>query len=399
MGLFLVVAIVVTGCTTRGMSPSGWSGVVISDDGMAFTGSREGRLVEVNLNDSNRYFADPLKVPASGGSCTSTNTMGSCGGAAPVVAIYGTPGLAEDVPIGLDASGKPITGRIAIVTGYNGVVTAYQSNALANVVWQFTVPGKSVYPIISGVTIYNKLAYFGATDGYIYALQTVGDLSSRTTTIAWKFSTGGYIWSTPSVADGVLVVGSFDKKVYGLDAMTGNKKWEFATGANNVAQPSIADGVAYIGSLDSTFYAIDLQTGQQKWKFKANNWFWAKAAVANSLVFAPCLDKKVYALDVKTGSKMAEYDLAGQIASSPVIVNGKLAVATQNKTMWLIDTAKPQDPARKIADIPADISSSLTARGDTIYINAVDTNKKNENKLFGYNITNGAIVSPISLNY
>jgi outer membrane protein assembly factor BamB len=380
------------------MSASGWSGIVINDDGTAFTGSREGRLVAVNLNDSSRYFADPLKVPASGSSCSSTSALG-CSSAVPAVAIYGTPALADNVPIGLDKENKPILGQIAIIAGYNGNVVAYQSNALANVVWQFTVPGNKVYPIVSAVVVYKDLAYFGSTDGHLYALQVKGELASRTTSVAWKFKTGDYIWAAPAIENDILVVGSFDKKIYGLNALTGDKLWEYTTGANNIAAPVISGDVVCVGSLDSTFYALNIKTGQELWKYKAANWFWASAVIVNNLVFAPCLDNKVYAFDIKTGDKKAEYDLAGQVSSNPVVINGKVIVATKNKTLWLIDSNSPSAAAKKIADIPKDISSSLTARGDIVYINGVDTAKKAANNLFGYNVVTGAVSSPISLNY
>jgi outer membrane protein assembly factor BamB len=397
IGLLLIVVLVATSCTS-GLVPVGWSGVVISDDGTAFTGSKEGRMVAINLNDTSRYFADPLKIAATGGSCSSTSALG-CSGAAPAVAIYGTPALADNVPIGLDSAGKPILGRIAIIAGYTGKVIAYQSNALANMVWEYSVPGPKTYEIISAVVVNKDLAYFGATDGNLYALKVVGNLASRTTEVAWKFKTGGYIWAAPSITNDILVVGSFDKKIYGLNALTGDKLWEYSTGANIVAASLIADGVVYIGSLDSTFYALNLADGKELWKYKAANWFWAKAVVSNGVVFAPCLDKKVYAFNPKTGAKIAEYDLGGQISSCPVVINGKVIVATKNKTMWLIDSANTSAVARKIADIPGDVSSPLAARGDIVYINAIDSAKKAENKLYGYNVVTGAVSSPVSLNY
>jgi len=126
---------------------------------------------------------------------------------------------------------------------------------------------------------------------------------------------------------------------------------------------------------------------------------WGKAAISGDVVFAASLDKKVYALNAKTGAKIAEYDLAGQISSDPVLVKNKLVVATQNATLWTIDTANPAAAARKVADIPKDVSSALAARGDIVYINAVETGKQSENKLFGFNIETGAFATPVSLNY
>ena len=46
----------------------------------------------------------------------------------------------------------------------------------------------------------------------------------------WTYKTGGRVWSSPAVTDGVLFVGSFDKNMYALDATKGTYEWKFSTG-------------------------------------------------------------------------------------------------------------------------------------------------------------------------
>jgi outer membrane protein assembly factor BamB len=40
-------------------------------------------------------------------------------------------------------------------------------------------------------------------------VNNVGNLSLK-----WSYTTGGYVWSSPAVANGVVYVGSWDGKVY-----------------------------------------------------------------------------------------------------------------------------------------------------------------------------------------
>jgi outer membrane protein assembly factor BamB len=65
-------------------------------------------------------------------------------------------------------------------------------------------------------------------------------------------STGEKIWATPSVSGGTLYIGSFDKKLYALDAATGAKKWELATGGAIMSTPLVYQNTIYFGSLDRT---------------------------------------------------------------------------------------------------------------------------------------------------
>ena len=62
-------------------------------------------------------------------------------------------------------------------------------------------------------------------DGNVYAL------NASTGAKLWSFATGGQVYSSPAVANGVVYIGSFDGNVYALNASTGAKLWSFATGS------------------------------------------------------------------------------------------------------------------------------------------------------------------------
>jgi len=76
--------------------------------------------------------------------------------------------------------------------------------------------------------------------------------------ILWMTPTGGDVVSSPAVANGVVYVGSFDHKLYALDARTGAILWSSATGDSIYSSPTVIDGVVYIGSQDHHLYAFHL---------------------------------------------------------------------------------------------------------------------------------------------
>jgi serine/threonine-protein kinase len=61
---------------------------------------------------------------------------------------------------------------------------------------------------------------------------------------------------SPTVANGVVYIGSKDNNVYALNASTGSKIWSYTTGSEIESTPSIANGVLYIGSNDAKVYAF-----------------------------------------------------------------------------------------------------------------------------------------------
>lgn len=45
--------------------------------------------------------------------------------------------------------------------------------------------------------------------------------------LIWTFKTGGSIHSSPVIQDGIIYIGSGDKKLYALDKSTGKKLWYY----------------------------------------------------------------------------------------------------------------------------------------------------------------------------
>jgi outer membrane protein assembly factor BamB len=106
----------------------------------------------------------------------------------------------------------------------------------------------------SSPAVWNGMVYFGtgsATNDSIYAL------NSRTGALVWSYPTSGWVFSSPTVVNGVVYIGSNDGNLYALDAKTGSLLWSYPTGAGVITAPAVANGVVYVGSEDSKMYALN----------------------------------------------------------------------------------------------------------------------------------------------
>ena len=140
------------------------------------------------------------------------------------------------------------------------------------VIWDFQTGG---YVFSSPAIADDGTIYIGSADRNLYALRPNGSMK-------WSFLTGAEIQSSPVTGrDGTIYFGSGDGKVYALNP-DGSKKWEFVTGNTILCSPALgADGTIYIGSRDGNYYAIE-PDGRQSWKFPTGQYYTDMPAVIGS---------------------------------------------------------------------------------------------------------------------
>jgi outer membrane protein assembly factor BamB len=365
MFTLLVIGLASSGCI-KGLQPIGWSGGAVSG-GTLFVGSKEGRLVTVNLADESRYWSEPLKSTGqTGGFGCLPTAGGGCGATSAGVAIYGTP---------------VVSGDLAYIGGYNGKIYAFNTSSL---VIRWTYPREdNLEPIVGGGVVAQDKVYFGSSNGKIYALDAAtGDKQ-------WEFATGDKIWSTPAISGDTLLVSSFDKKLYALNAADGSKKWEFETEGAIFSTPLVHNGTVYFGSFDRYLYAVNAADGSLKWKFMGENWFWAKPIAYGDTIYAGCLDGKVYALQADTGNKVAEFELDSPVSSSPVVVDSSIVLASRKGIIYTIDIGLNQ--LEQLTNIEAEVFGPLAANEGVVYIHTQDLTLRRVNAI------NGVVFRPISL--
>jgi outer membrane protein assembly factor BamB len=196
--------------------------------------------------------------------------------------------------------------------------------------------------------------------------------------VAWKFATGGRVFSSPVYDHEMIFCGSDDGNVYALDASTGAEKWRFATHGPVDATPAVDQGVVYVGSYDGAFYALDEATGKQRWKFDtagerrfeakglhgippknqtyfdAWDMFLSSPVVGQGAVFFGSGDGNVYALDQWTGAERWKFKTGDVVHASPAYAAGTLYVGSWDSYLYALDTATGTEKWRfKTGDDPA----------------------------------------------
>jgi len=141
-------------------------------------------------------------------------------------------------------------------------------------------------------------------------------LSSKTGKKLWQVNTGT-THTKPAYHEGIVVIGSWDNHLYGINENDGSIVWKFASRVPQGAMqdwngwegfnldPIIYDGVVYVGNRGSYFYAINAKTGIEQWSSQyAGTWIGSAAIESNGEVFFGTSDGySLVGLNAKTGSQ------------------------------------------------------------------------------------------------
>lgn len=121
----------------------------------------------------------------------------------------------------------------------------------------------------------------------------------------WRFQSGARIIGTPALGKGILVAGSADGFIYGLDARTGHERWRIQTAAPCTGAVTIVDNTAYIGGGDHVFRAININDGTVAWQcHDIKGYVETKPLVTRHKVIFGDWATTLYCLDVKTGRQL-----------------------------------------------------------------------------------------------
>lgn len=148
----------------------------------------------------------------------------------------------------------------------------------------------------SSPVVGTELAYVGAPDGTLYALDRADG------TLAWSFDAGGIVPSTPVLSDGTLYVasGTTGETVFALDVATGDVRWSTGEAGPVEVPLTVADGIVYVGDADGTFHALDADAGDVRWQIDEG--ITGAPAVGSGTVFVATGQSELLALEAESGA-------------------------------------------------------------------------------------------------
>jgi len=274
----------------------------------------------------------------------------------------------------------------------------------------------------SGVSVYDGVAYYATSDGYIVARDAQTGLQIFAKPISQSSGGGGCsapsatisVYGNPVLADGVLFVTSFTGEIFAFDSTDGNLKWSksgfgkivsratifeenvivvdadgmvTALSQNNGvavwsyqgsgsiwANPILLNGNLFFGDFKNNYYCINAKDGNQVWKYQGSRGaFYSEAAViengSQTLIVVGNFDRSIYAFDAQNGQLVWQTKIAENwFWATPLVIEGRIYAASLDGKIYVLSSDGTNETTISLSDKKEKIVSTPVVAGDRLIV-------------------------------
>jgi outer membrane protein assembly factor BamB/predicted phosphodiesterase len=219
----------------------------------------------------------------------------------------------------------------------------------------------------SGPAMDNRCLYVGDNLGQLTCYNRKNGFE------VWKFHCSERIIGQPGVAEGVVVFGSVNNTIYGVDAKTGKERWHIDAGAPVMGAVRIVNGIAYIGASDHCMRAIRVNDGKVVWKYdQVKGYIETLPLVTSDKVVFGAWDNTLYALNKADGRlawKWVGFHPGLHYSPGavwPVTANGKVFIADPQRALTAIRLNEGTTVWRTLRSMVRE-TAAISADGKRVY--------------------------------
>jgi outer membrane protein assembly factor BamB len=228
----------------------------------------------------------------------------------------------------------------------------FRGNAMRTGLSSSSVPRKpslqwviELGPMVASPVFDKNTIYTATITGRIFALQTYQKQ------IKWRSNIGSPIVSSPLLQGDLLIAATFDSwvketmgflgknLVFALNAKTGEEVWIFEIDGDVFSSPCLAQDMIIIGSMNKILFAIDISSGNLRWKFETQGEIWSSPSFNGDQIFVGCDDGFLYCLNLD-GKLHWKTKLNGKVrSSSPCLSddNDMIFIGTHNGAIYCLN--------------------------------------------------------------
>jgi len=161
-----------------------------------------------------------------------------------------------------------------------------------------------------------------------------GESSDR---LVWRYETGDDVDSSPTVVDGTVYVGSDDRRLYAIDAGTGQREWAKKFDSAVETSPAVTEGAVF--AISGGLRALDPDSGEDQQIVASIPRIDASLTVANGRVFVADVNGGLTAFDPADGSELWTAATGSDSIMQPPVSAGGSVYVTGWKAVAAFDAA------------------------------------------------------------
>jgi len=220
--------------------------------------------------------------------------------------------------------------------------------------WRFDSGGELYSsPAISGDTL-----VIGSKSGFLYALNSItGDL-------LWSRDLGEYIVRATPAIDGDTVYLNNGYQVLALSLSNGTTLWDTEVAFTGSTSPTVINGRVIVASQGGGVYAFDGANGEQAWHIQIDGLLFGSPTVDDGNVYLANDQGKVASIEVDSGRVDWKAFVSGGVYAPVIADDGTLVLTTSDGATFLLDA----DDGREIWHYDAGGASGAAVSLDTIIV-------------------------------
>jgi outer membrane protein assembly factor BamB len=208
-------------------------------------------------------------------------------------------------------------------------------------------------PVKAAPAYYGGRLYVGDYGGYMNAVDAKsGKLIWQSGSLGPGFGASGQFYSTPAVAYGRVYSGNNDGRVYSFDISDGTLAWSYSTGGYAYSGPTVANTrhsppTVFIGSFDGNVYALNAKDGSLRWSRSAGGQVIGSLSAVGDIVYAAEFSSKTTSgFMMRSGKRVFHYPYG---TYTPVISDGRRLYLTGYSSITALEPFKPGEKPQKQA--------------------------------------------------
>ena len=211
--------------------------------------------------------------------------------------------------------------------------TLYCLDANGKKLWEVKTEG----PVNGSPVVVGDTTFVAGCDSMFHILD------ARTGKELGSVDLGGQAAATASVSGDFAYVGTMENQVVGVKwkGPKPEKVWAFEARARQqpfYASTAVTEALVIAGSRDQKVYGIDRKNGKQVWGFATDGMIDGSPVVVGDRVYVGCLsrDGNFYVIDLKTGKKIQELNLDSAVTGSVAVGPDCILVGTDKGRLYCL---------------------------------------------------------------